>query len=269
MSESEWGLVWTKHSIPKHINILYLSIYPSPGPGKEVSGQGAKNEINGFLFYSPSKWKMWEAKRASSLLCICQHISRRPGHIPGTGWLRNRDWRSPRLGGLLLSLWLNSQAGGAGAAPNDSWVLKSHTRRTERATAPSDSLPPLLTTELGWFTTFFCALRAVTTAGCLCAERCSCKKTKKTKTTPLPALSEAEIVRPHTQLHPSTLLATAALPHHRWKMLVENPAVREYTLLSRGSHPPKITSLSHDTGKTSMWSAFCSDVEGICWIIVC
>lgn len=35
---------------------------------------------------------------------------------------------SPRLGGLLLFLWLNSQAGRAGAAPNDSRVLKPHTR---------------------------------------------------------------------------------------------------------------------------------------------
>lgn len=188
---------------------------------------------NGFLFYSPLQWKMWEAKCVSSLLCICQHISRRPGHIPGTGWLGNRDWRSPRLGGLLLSLWLNFQAGRAGAAPNDSWV------------GPLLPLIPCLPSSqrAGLICHILLCTHSSDHRSCVCAERCSCNE----------HLSQYKWGRDSETSHP-------ALPRHavsycsaappQGKMLVGNPAFREYTLLSRGSHPLQITSLSHDKGKT-------------------
>ena len=118
--------------------------------------------------------KNGEVKSISSLPCICQHISRRPGHSPGTGWPGTEPDTAhslapePRLGGRLLFLWLNSQAGRAGAAPSDSWSCNLTLARTERPVLPLSPSLPLLTAELGSFATFFCSLTVVTTEGCSC-----------------------------------------------------------------------------------------------------
>ena len=74
---------------------------------------------------------------------------------------------SPCLGGLMLSLWLNSLATRIRAIPNDSCVLKSHTlphregQRSHQA-SPPPSLPPP-PGEAGQFNTFFSSLALITT----------------------------------------------------------------------------------------------------------
>lgn len=73
---------------------------------------------------------------------------------------------SPCLGGLMLSLWLNSLARRIGAIPNDRWVLKSHSPphregQSSHKASPPPSLPPP-PSEAGQFNTFFCSLALIT-----------------------------------------------------------------------------------------------------------
>lgn len=145
----EW--VWMSNRC--EANILYLSIDPSLG----LSGQGATKERNWMAFFSILHLNE-KCEKQTCLLpptYLSAHFQEawpHPGH-----WLAGEQrltqhirppW-SPRLGGLLLSLWLNSQAGRAGAAPNDSWVLKSHTRLHRAGQCSLIPCLPLLTTELG------------------------------------------------------------------------------------------------------------------------
>ena len=173
---------------------------------------------------------MGEVKSISSLLCICQHISRRPGHIPGTGWPGTEPDTAhllapePRLGGRLLFLWLNSQAGRAGAAPSDSWSCSLTLARRERPVLPLSPHLPLLTAELGSFDTFFCSLTAVTRGLLLCAQRAAVVK----HTSPGTGVRKGQwdlivqLLLQHTVSH----LPQGSLPNQR-KMLLEHPAFRD------------------------------------------
>lgn len=73
---------------------------------------------------------------------------------------------SPCLGGLMLSLWLNSLAAWIGAIPDDSWDLKSltlpHTQSQSSNQVSPPSLPPPLG-QAGQLNTFFSSLALITT----------------------------------------------------------------------------------------------------------
>ena len=170
MSESEWVSSVSKHSLPQHMP-------SSRTRAEKYQGKGQKwKETEWFSF--PLALYMKNVRSKKHLLppmYLSAHFQEAWPH-PGHRLAREqsltqhiRKHRSPRLGGLLLFLWLNSQAGRAGTAPNDSWVLQSHTGPHRQASAPSPL--PLLTAELGYFATFSCSLTAVTTKGYFCVCR--------------------------------------------------------------------------------------------------
>lgn len=131
---SEWvrgneELVETKHSTPQCMPFSRTALEKYQGKEQKMK------EMEWFSF--PLSIYMKNVRSRKCLLppmYLSAHFQEawpHPGHwLAGEQRLTQhiRSPWSPRLGGLLLFLWLNSQAGRAGAAPNDSWVLKSHAR---------------------------------------------------------------------------------------------------------------------------------------------
>lgn len=143
-----------------------------------------------------------------------------PGHrLAGEQRLTEHiRWRwSPRLGGLLLSLWLNSQAGRAGATPNDSWVLKSHTRPHRGPVLPP--IPASHSSPQSWAHSPHSSVHWQQWP-----QRATCVQSAAVVKNPSPALRGAETVSSHTEALSSLLSATRVLLGHRREMLLEKPA---------------------------------------------
>ena len=226
MSESEWVSSVSKHSLPQHMP-------SSRTRAEKYQGKGQKwKETEWFSF--PLALYMKNVRSKKHLLppmYLSAHFQEAWPH-PGHRLAREqsltqhiRKHRSPRLGGLLLFLWLNSQAGRAGTAPNDSWVLQSHTGPHRQASAPSPHRRAGLLRHILLF-----ADSSDHKGLLLCVQRATVVK----HTSPGTGWGK-DSETSHSSSTPAHLSYHSTLPH-KIKTLLENPAFRDVWFPKDSSH---------------------------------